>query len=231
MLRNKTHLILDMNGTFMFGHDRFAKDEDFYPAYRQANGKLPATRVNRLIRAAYDYLEQCYSDPAYRECFPSVAFAIQRCASALGEDQLSAIEMKRLLDVFSRHELGDIPPAYRASLKKLREKFSLALFIDIWAPKQQWTRRFDDYELTSLFSAMSFSSDLGLVKPSPLALEKLIADLGIEKSKCIVIGDSAQRDLGAATAAQVDCILVGEQNHKQAVAHFENLLAFTNYLE
>lgn len=231
MLHNKTHLILDMNGTFMFGHDRFAQDEDFYATYRLGEGELSAIAVNRLIRAAYHYLEQCYFDPAYRECFPSVAFAIQHCASALGENSLSASEIKRLVDVFSLHELGDISPAYRSALKSLREKFNLALFIDIWAPKQHWTRRFDDYELTSLFSAMSFSSDLGMVKPSPLALEKLIAQLDIEKSECIVIGDSVQRDLGAAAAAQIDCMLVGEQNHEQACAHFESLLAFVDYLE
>jgi len=220
-----------MNGTFMFGHDRFGTEQNFYTAYRQANGELSATRVNRLIRGAYDYLAQCYSDPAYRERFPSVAFAIQRCASALGEDGLSTSEISRLVDVFSLHELGDIPSVYRSALKRLREKFSLALYIDIWAPKQYWTRLFDDYKLTSLFSAMSFSSDLGMVKPSPLPLEKLVADLEIEKSKCIVIGDSAQRDLGAASAAEVDCILVGEQNHQHAIAHFENLLALANYIE
>jgi len=27
-------LLLDMNGTFMFGHDRFGPDEDYYATYR-----------------------------------------------------------------------------------------------------------------------------------------------------------------------------------------------------
>lgn len=229
VLKNKTHLILDMNGTFMFGHDRFAQDMDFYATYCQCNGELSANQVNRLTRAAYAYLDKRYPDPAYRECFPSVAFAIQQSISMLNEEPLESAEIDRLVDVFAVHELGDISPEFRSALFKLHDRFNLSLFIDIWAPKQKWLARFDHYGLTPLFSAMSFSSDLAIVKPSPLPLEKLVSNLGIEKSNCLVIGDSAKRDLGSAIAAQIDCILVGEENHEHALAHFKNLLVFTQY--
>ena len=48
-------LLLDMNGTFMFGEDRFAVGEDFHATYRSVGGsRLSAAKVTRFIRACYD---------------------------------------------------------------------------------------------------------------------------------------------------------------------------------
>ena len=32
-------LLLDMNGTFMFGHDRFGPDEDYFATYASLGGR------------------------------------------------------------------------------------------------------------------------------------------------------------------------------------------------
>lgn len=48
-------LLLDMNGTFMFGEDRFGAGEDFHATYRSVGGRrLSAAEVTRFIRACYD---------------------------------------------------------------------------------------------------------------------------------------------------------------------------------
>ena len=37
-------LLLDMNGTFMFGEDRFGEGEDFYRTYRALGGRRLVSR-------------------------------------------------------------------------------------------------------------------------------------------------------------------------------------------
>ena len=78
---------------------------------------------------------------------------------------------------------------------------------------------------------MSFSSDLGMVKPSPRPFELVLNTLGLGCSDAVVIGDSIRRDLGGAMAAGIDCILVGGATHNQALASYRDLLEFAQQIE
>ncbi len=219
-MRGKKALLLDMNSTFMFGEDRFGDDEDFSVHYAQIGGNLPRDDVNRIIRAAYDYLDQRYPDENYRHDFPSLASAIQNVSAI----ELSSDELASIIDTFAFHELGTIPAAYVAALHALRRKYVLAAVIDIWSPKAAWLTAFERAGIAPLFSALSFSSDHGMVKPSPKPFERILNTLGISKTDAVVIGDSPRRDLGGATNAGIDCILVGGAKHPAAIANFVNLL-------
>ena len=46
----------------------------------------------------------------------------------------------------------------------------------------------------------------------------------VNPQDAVVIGDSVRRDLGGATAAGIDCILVGGAQHSSALASVANLL-------
>lgn len=221
MFADKKALLLDMNGTFMFGEDRFGDSEDFSLHYVKMGGTLPPREVTQIIRAAYGYLSERYPDERYRHCFPSVESAI----CEVTEENLDGDEIYRLVETFTYHELGYIPDEYVTALHKLRRHFSLATVIDIWSPKTAWLRVFEHVGIANLFSAMSFSSDHGIVKPSPKPFEFVLKQLGIPKSDAIVVGDSVRRDLGGALQAKIDCILVGGAEHPQAQKSFDNLLA------
>ena len=220
MLRGKTALLLDMNSTFMFGEDRFGDDEDFSVHYTRIGGTLPRHDINRIIRAAYEYLDCRYPDEKYRHDFPSLLTAIQ----SVVEIDLPQDEMAKILDTFAFHELGTIPQTFAAALHILRRRFVLAAVIDIWSPKAAWLDTFQRTGITPLFSALSFSSDHGMVKPSPEPFEQVLATLGISKAEAVVIGDTPRRDLGGATNAGIDCILVGGAKHPMAIAEFASLL-------
>lgn len=220
MLHGKNALLLDMNSTFMFGEDRFGDEQDFSVHYTRIGGSLPRNDVNRIIRAAYGYLEQRYPDETYRHNFPSLTTALRSvCEFALPQAELAI-----LINTFAFHELGTIPDAYAAALHRLQQKFVLAAVIDIWSPKAAWLDTFASAGIAPLFSALSFSSDHGIVKPSPLPFERVLNTLGISKSQAVVIGDSPCRDLGGATNAGIDCILVNGAQHPQALACVANLL-------
>ena len=226
MFQGKTELLLDMNSTFMFGEDRFGEDEDFAIFYQTLGGSLAAADVNRLISDAYAYLDQRYPKLEYRERFPTLAQAL----TAVSPTALPDHELQRLIATFAHHECGEIPLAYRQALKQLAHSFTLALVIDIWAPKQKWLELFQRYGILHLFSVMSFSSDHGHVKPSSAPFELVVSELVASKSQCLVIGDSARRDLGGALAANLDCVLVGKETDKAALAHYPSLLELTNDL-
>lgn len=220
VLHGKKALLLDMNSTFMFGEDRFGDDEDFSVHYAKIGGTLPRDDINRIIRDTYEYLDCRYPDEKYRHRFPSLLTAIQ----SVIETQLPQDELEKIIGTFAFHELGTIPEAYAAALHTLRRKFVLAAVIDIWSPKAAWLDTFARSGIAPLFSALSFSSDHGMVKPSPKPFELVLKTLGISKADAVVIGDSPRRDLGGATNAGIDCILVSGAKHPRAITRVANLL-------
>ncbi|WP_078120498.1 HAD family hydrolase [Thiosocius teredinicola] len=227
LIEEKKVLLLDMNGTFMFGEDRFGPDEDYAAHYAALGGELPARQVNAAIRAIYAYLDVRYPDEQYRHCFPSVETAIRD----LFGQQLVADEVHRIVNTFAFHELGYIPAAYAQALHSLNRRFTLAAIVDIWAPKPLWLREFERAGVVDLFAACSFSSDHGVVKPSPQPFLHLLRELGTQPDQALVVGDSARRDLGGAKAAGIDCVLVGRAEHADAVASFANLLQLCDFVE
>ncbi|OZG75105.1 hypothetical protein BTA51_01565 [Hahella sp. CCB-MM4] len=229
ILNGKKALLLDMNSTFMFEEDRFGENEDYSAYYhgidheidREKEGTLPASEVNQIISDAYQYLDERYPDETYRLHFPSVETALLETCS----QPLNRREIDRLIATFSFHELGIIPPDYTAALHDLADRFTLAAVIDIWSPSVAWRETFRQLEIEELFAAISFSSDHGIVKPSPLPFERVLKQLELSPEEALVIGDSARRDLGGASSAGIGTILVGTQ-HQDALASFPNLLAF-----
>jgi len=220
LLDGKKALLLDMNSTFMFGEDRFGEAEDFSVHYFSIGGALPKHQVNELIRAAYEYLDERYPNEIYRHCFPSVESALREVTDVC----LDESEIEKVVDTFAFHELGHITSEYVAALHKLKRKFILAAVIDIWSSKFAWLDTFERTGIAGLFSAMSFSSDHGMVKPSPKPFELVLDQLEISKTEAVVIGDSPRRDLGGARNAGIDCILVGGAVHPHALGSVKSLL-------
>ena len=213
-------VLLDMNSTFMFGEDRFGADENVFEYYRTTKGQLSAKAVDEIIRSAYSYLDRLYPDPQYRESFPTLEMAIRRVAEA----QLPTHEIDKLIATFANHELGHIPTNYAEAIRTLAERYLLGAVIDIWSPKDFWIEEFRRMNVYQCFSALSFSSDIGAVKPSTVGFLRVAQQLGVAPEDVIVIGDSARRDLGGANAAGMKCILVGGETDSRAYGVAENLL-------
>jgi len=222
MFEGKEALLLDMNSTFMFGEDRFEEGENFSEYYKSIGGALSSKYVNTLIRQVYEHLDKKYPTQEYRHCFPSLDEVID----VIAEIRLPDSEKEKIVETFSYHEQGEISEPYVRALKELKEQFTLSLVIDIWAPKEMWVRTFKTLGIWELFSAYSFSSDHGIVKPSPEPFEMVVDRLNLPKEKCLVIGDSIRRDLGGSQAAGIDCVLLGGAKSEQSVGSFPTLLAF-----
>ena len=224
MYMEKKGLLLDMNSTFMFGEDRFGKKDDFSIYYSSLKGKLSKDKLNQIIRASYKFLDDRYPDEKHRHNFPTVQEAIDKTLDV----ELSEEEIKKIISTFAFHELGYIPNEFVEVLKTLKEHFTLSVVIDIWSPKKLWLETFEKAGISKLFSAWSFSSDHGMVKPSPKPFELVLSQLNLLKEECLVIGDSVRRDLGGAMAAGIDCVLVGGASDPRASGCYPSLLEFSS---
>jgi FMN phosphatase YigB (HAD superfamily) len=221
MIDQFSTVLLDMNDTFMFGADKFGSDKDYALVYHQLGGTMEQSRVNKLIQAAYSYLDIRYPDPQYRETFPSLREAFLKVED---DDSLSEKDLELLMETFARHELGFVSPEYAALIERLSQKFRLGLVIDIWAPKALWIEALNQCGVLPMCEATSFSSDCGMVKPSPRPFLKVLEEMQVNPQDAVVIGDSVRRDLGGATAAGISCILVGGARHPSALESVASLI-------
>ena len=214
-------VLLDMNGTFMFGGDRFGPEENYAATYHVLGGTLPAQVANEAIQAAFGYLEARYTDPACYEAFPGVAEALASVPEGRG---LSGHDRRLLSRTFARHEQGRVPPEYAQALERLSKRHRLGLVADIWADRQGWDEELERAGVLDLFAALVFSSDGRSVKPSPEPFIRALRILNVGIEDAVVVGDSARRDGGGAKAAGLPFVLVGCERHPDAVGHTESLL-------
>ena len=199
-------VLLDMNRTFMFGEDRFGPGEDYAATYRTLGGALPSARVNALVTACHARLGALYPDPAYHDRFPTVADAVR---SLPGAEDLGDDDLVRLDRTFALHELGRVPAAHAAALRRLASSHRLALVADVWAQPEPWVRELARAGVLDAFEARVFSSEIGSVKPSPRPFRAAMASLGVGPGDCVMVGDSARRDVGGAAAAGIASVWVG----------------------
>ncbi|MEO0557782.1 MAG: HAD family hydrolase [Bacteroidota bacterium] len=214
-------VLLDMNGTFMFGGDRFGPDETYAPAYHALGGTLPAEVVDAAVAAAFAYLNVRYTDPAYHDAFPSVAEALLSVPE--GRD-LPTHDRRLIEGTFALHEVGHVPPEYVHVLQQLSRRHRLGLVADIWAERGAWERELNRAGVLRLFEALVFSSDGRSVKPSPEPFLRALQRLGAHPSEAVVVGDSARRDGGGAEAAGLPFVLVGGEEHPGALGQVDSLL-------
>src|SRR5438034_9155233 len=106
-----------MNGTLMFGGDRFGAEQDYAATYRSLGGsRLAPELVQAAIPACYEIMERIYNDPARCDSFPRVLDTLRTLPQAKGLDER---ELKLLEDVIARQERGQVPDHYAIALRSL----------------------------------------------------------------------------------------------------------------
>ncbi len=191
-------LLLDMNGTFMFGEDRFAAHEDFHRTYLGVGGgSLSAAEVTHYIRACYEGMSRDYMDPACHDDFPGVAEGL-KCHANAPETEVVLLER-----VFALHELGQVPEWAASLLRRLGRTHRFALVANIWAPKHEWLVEVARAGIGDVFQHMVFSSDSRSVKPSPVLYREALRGVGAQPHEALFVGDSLDYDIEGAKRAGI----------------------------
>lgn len=207
-------VLLDMNGTFMFGGDRFSDSEDFAATYHALGGyRLQDAEVNVVIRACYDVMLRDYKNPEKYDSFPQVIETLQKLPYT---DCISQEDIFLLEHIFTLHELGTVPTEYATFLKKLAITHELGLVANIWAKKSLWIQELERVEIKQLFKTMVFSSDYSSMKPSPKLFQLALDAFTTNKSQIVFIGDSLVHDIRGAQAVGLSTIWI---NNYQCDCH------------
>jgi FMN phosphatase YigB (HAD superfamily) len=199
-------IVLDMGNTFMFGADRFGDGEDYHATYRQLGGAaLGPDELRAAITDVLDRMIRAFSDPARYDDFGSIHRFL---ADAGVPDRHPPEEVDLIVEVFGRHELGTVSPAYADVLHQLRRTHPLGIVSDVWAPS-----RFFEAELTragvrDLFTVRAWSSDGLSVKPSPRLFRKALDALGVAPAGAVYVGDSLRRDVAGAKAVGMAAVWI-----------------------
>jgi putative hydrolase of the HAD superfamily len=187
-------LLLDMNGTFMFGEDRFGAEENFHATYRAlGGGALSPELVNTGIRDCHAEILRHYQSPDCFDDFPSLAEALRQYA------HFPESEIPRIEEVFTLHERGTVSQEYAVLLRRLSGTHQLGLLTNIWGRKEAWLAEFERAEISDVFACKVFSSDSRSIKPSAALFRKALKAFPAD-SRVLFIGDSLERDVMPAKA-------------------------------
>ena len=182
-------VLLDMNGTFMFGHDRLGPEEDFHHTYQAVGGrKLDRNTLTSIMRSTCDALLSAYDDPAHFDNFPTLREAFPQHGSAPPE------EIGLLEEVFARHELGSCPPDHVEFLHRLAGTHRLGVVSNICAPPSAVETRLREAGLDGVFTHTVFSSSARNIKPSAAIFLRALAAFPAD-SRVLFVGDSLERDI------------------------------------
>ena len=182
-------ILLDMNGTFMFGHDRLGPDEDFFETYRAlGGGGLSREQLAHIMSTTCDALLRDYERPECFDDFPTLAEAFLRYGRA------SEQEVPTLERVFAAHEIGQVPPEHGAFLRRAAKSHQLGVVSNICGSPGPWLELLRANDLFSLFEALVFSSEGRSIKPS-FALFERARQLFPRDAAFLFVGDSLARDI------------------------------------
>jgi HAD superfamily hydrolase (TIGR01549 family) len=199
-------ILLDMGRTFMFEVDRFNEDDDFGATYRKAGGnRLKGGEVFQILSAIFDQMIADSKRPEKYDKFCSVSAYLKKHAKSA---QLPAEELAILEEVFSEHEAGTIPQVYVSVLRQLRKTHRLGIVSDIWSHSERFRQELDRAGIKELFEAIVFSSDIGIVKPSPKIFQKALDTFGVDVARVVYIGDSLRRDVAGAKSLGMAAIWI-----------------------
>ena len=199
-------LLLDVCLTLMFGVDRFSESEDFAATYRELGGaSLSNTEVQSYISGLWKEMARDYNDANRYDSFPDVPWYLKNSPLTV---QLPPQEHRLLEQVIAFHEAGWIPDHYGPVLRELAETHCLGILSNINSARDRFMEEFHRIGAADLFEVIVFSSEHGVIKPSPRLFEIALEEFGAEPGQCLYIGDSLERDVAGAGAAGIDCVWV-----------------------
>ncbi len=229
MLSRYTVVLLDMNGTFMFGGDRFGPEQDFAATYHALGGRrLAAQVVQDGVLACFETLGVIYDDSGRCDSFPAVLETLRDLPTTRN---LPENELKLLERVIAEHELGSVSETYALALKRLATTHRLGVIANIISHKEPWLSEFGRAGVLNLFATTVFSSDSRSVKPSRKLFEQALGAIKAPRSEVVFVGDSLRCDIGGAAGAGLASIWIDGAGRGRGESDPEPTFVIGNLLE
>ncbi len=109
--------------------------------------------------------------------------------------------LKMIHDAFKRHYISTFYPCSEATLKKLAEKYKLALISNTMSDQPR--EMLEDTGLDGLFELIICSRDLGIRKPNPAIFKHVMDKVSVLPGETVHVGDSVEADMEGASASGI----------------------------
>ena len=184
-------ILLDQGETFMFGNDRFGREQDFAATYRNIGGALLSdAEVHDTISTTVEALLVAYDSGQADDRFPTVHDILAASTT------LSETEMDFLDDVIAEHEVGTISSQHRETIHQLAETHRLGIISNVFAQPARFEHNLQQAGILGCFDHIVWSSAHGVIKPSPRIFHIAIEHWAIEPDRILYVGNDAKRDVG-----------------------------------
>jgi FMN phosphatase YigB (HAD superfamily) len=182
-----------MNGTFMFGHDRFGPDEDYFATYQALGGhRMPREEFLSIWRPSVQTLLTVYDSPDRFDDFPTLAEVF----TSHGAERM---EIPMLERVFAAHEIGTVPDGHAAFIRQVSRTHQLGVVSNLCSHPDTWLSACSSRAVFALFKTLVFSSQGRSIKPSATIFRKALGQFAAD-ARIVFIGDSLDRDIVPAKA-------------------------------
>lgn len=200
-------MFLDMNGTFMFGHDRLGDGQNFYPAYQaQGGNRFDRQFLNLAVRRVVHRLDVLYKSRSHDTKFPQVAdIAREVLGGEVGEEEIGFVE-----ETIASHEFGHVSDLSACTLKELSKHLRLIVVSNLWSRSEPWRNYLTDRLGESVLSGWVFSSDIGINKPAPEIFRQGLRLAKVDPSEVVMVGDDIERDIRPATELGMKTVWVSQ---------------------
>ena len=199
---NVKAVFLDFGGTLAYGGIDWA---EYHRAVRillaSLGYNIEQRRLKKAIGASLQELRRHRAKGLERTNEEIYGAALRRVGIPADDDTL-----KRIHDTFKKHYISTFYPRTEETLKKLAEKYKLALISNTMSDQPR--EMLEETGLDGLFEIIICSRDLGIRKPNPAIFEYVMDRVGVLPGETVHVGDSVEADMEGASASGITPIWI-----------------------
>ena len=186
-------VFLDFGGTLAYGGIDW---DEYHRAVRVLLASLgydiEQSRLKKAIRASLQELRR-HRAKGLEKTNEEIYGAALRRVGIPADDEI----LKMIHDTFKKHYISTFYPCSEETLKKLAEKYKLALISNTMSDQPR--EMLEETGMDGLFELIICSRDLGIRKPNPAIFKHVMDKLGVLPGETVHVGDSVEADMEGAS--------------------------------
>lgn len=190
-------VFLDFGGTLAYGSIDW---DEYHRAVRillaSLGYEIEQRRLKKAIGASLQELRRHRAKGLEKTNEEIYGAALRRVGIPADDDTLKMIH-----DAFKKHYISTFYPCTEKTLKKLAEKYKLALISNTMSDQPR--EMLEETGLANLFEIIICSRDLGIRKPNPAIFKHVMAEVGVLPGETVHVGDSVEADMEGASASGI----------------------------
>ena len=190
-------VFLDFGGTLAYGSIDW---DEYHRAVRillaSLGYEIEQSRLKKAIGASLQELRRHRARGLEKTNEEIYGAALRRVGIPADDDTLKMIH-----DAFKKHYISTFYPCTEKTLKKLAEKYKLALISNTMSDQPR--EMLEETGLANLFEIIICSRDLGIRKPNPAIFKHVMGEVGVLPGETVHVGDSVEADMEGASASGI----------------------------